>query len=172
MAASSVRAKQGARPKAGRPQMPKAYGLKGPRSGSGLMPWSWASAQLAKSRNYWVCTVRADGRPHAMPVWGVWLDGKLYFGTSRSSQKGRNLERDSRVVVHLESGDEALILEGVVEEVTERERYAVYADVYDAKYQFRPEPHSRDDVTYAVRPLTAFGWLEKDYTGSATRWKF
>jgi len=110
MSASTVRSKPKAKPRPGRPEMPKAYGLKGPRSGSGLMPWSRASAQLTQSRNYWVCTARTDGRPHAMPVWGVWLGERLIFSTHRDSQKGRNLARDPRVAVHLESGDEVVIL--------------------------------------------------------------
>jgi PPOX class probable F420-dependent enzyme len=152
--------------------MPTGYGLKGPRSGSGLLPWSHAAAQLAEARNYWVGTVRADGRPHAMPVWGVWHDGWLLFSTSRASQKGRNLARDPRVVVHLESGDEVVILEGVAEELTDMDRLTQFAEVYDAKYHFRPDIRDRTNVTYAVRPQVAFGWLEKDFPGGATRWIF
>ena len=172
MPASTVRSKPRIKPTAGRPEMPKSYGLKGPRSGSGLIRWLQASAQLTQARNYWVCTVRADGRPHAMPVWGVWLEDRLFFSTSRASQKGRNLARDSRVVVHLESGDEVVILEGVAEEVMDVGRLTRFAEAYDAKYHFRPDIHNRDDVTYAVRPQAAFGWLEKDFPGGATRWKF
>jgi len=60
----------------------------------------------------------ADGLPHAVPVWGVWVDGALYFGTDRRSRKARNLATNQGAVVHLESGDDAVILEGFAEEIT------------------------------------------------------
>jgi PPOX class probable F420-dependent enzyme len=159
-------------PKAGRPGMPKGYGLLGPRSGSGLMPWPEAAGRLAEARNYWIGTVRADGRPHAMPVWGIWLNERLLFSTGRTSQKGRNLAHDPRVVVHLESGDEVVILEGVAEALTDPDWLAQFAEAYDAKYHVRPDLSDQQNVTYAVRPQVAFGWLEKDFPGGATRWKF
>jgi hypothetical protein len=63
-----------ATPRASRPHMP-GYGSGGPTQGSGLLPWSWAEQRLLASRNYWVATSWPDGRPHVMPVWGVWHDG-------------------------------------------------------------------------------------------------
>jgi PPOX class probable F420-dependent enzyme len=136
------------------------------------MPWSLAAAQLTEARNYWIGTVRADGRPHAMPVWGVWLEGRLFFSTGRTSQKGRNLARDPRVVVHLESGDEVVILEGVADVVTDLDQLTRFADAYEVKYHFRPDITDQQNVTYGVHPQVAFGWLEKDFPGGATRWKF
>ena len=115
-------------------------------------------------------TGRKSGLKHQTPVNYAMVDGELYctaaFG--EGSDWYHNVKAHPDVEIWLPDS----WWEGVAEEVTEGERYAAYADAYNAKYQFRPEPHSRDDVTYAVRPLTAFGWLEKDYTGSATRWKF
>jgi pyridoxamine 5'-phosphate oxidase-like protein len=58
-------------PKPSRPYMP-GYGTKSPTEGRGLLPWSWAEERLAQSHDYWVATVQPDGRPHLMPVWGVW----------------------------------------------------------------------------------------------------
>lgn len=57
------------------------YGILGPDQGSGLLSWAWAQQRLSESRNYWVCTVRPDGRPHVMPVWGVWDAGELWFSS-------------------------------------------------------------------------------------------
>lgn len=111
-----------------RPRFPKAYGV--PESEDGLLPWSWAEERLAASRNYWVSTTSRDGAPHAMPVWGIWLDGAVVFSTSAESRKGRNLAHDPRVAVHLESGDELVVAEGEVEEIAIDERLA---DAYEAK---------------------------------------
>ncbi|MGH2996297.1 MAG: pyridoxamine 5'-phosphate oxidase family protein [Gaiellaceae bacterium] len=132
-----------------------------------MLPWNWAAERLAAGRNYWVATTRPDGRPHAMPVWGVWLDDSVYFGTSPSSRKGMNLARDPRVVVHLESGDDVVILEGEVEDTGIDERVA---DAYESKYDWRPEP--ADSGWYRLRPSVAYAWLERDYPRTATRFTF
>lgn len=161
-----------AEPKADRPAMSPDYGLLDAASGSGLLPWSWVEERMSRSRNYWIGTTRPDGRPHVMPVWGIWLDGTFYFGTSRRAQKARNLAQSPELVVHLESGDEAVILEGVAEEVTDLGVLTRYADAYQAKYQFRPDPNDAAGLTLALRPRVAFAWLESDFVGSATRWRF
>jgi hypothetical protein len=79
---------------ASRPRFAPGYGISD--DAEGMLPWSWAVERLTAGRNYWVATTSPDGRPHAMPVWGVWLDDGLWFGTSGRSRKGRNLARDPR----------------------------------------------------------------------------
>lgn len=161
----------GDEPVASRPFMPE-YGLLDADDGSGLLPWRRVGERMAEAHNYWIGSTRPDGRPHAMPVWGIWLDETFYFGTGRQSRKGRNLAANPAVVVHLESGDDVLILEGEVQEVTDRALLERYADAYDAKYQFRPDPDEPGSLTYALRPRVVFAWLESDFIGSATRWHF
>lgn len=90
--------------------MPASYGSLGEEG----VPWSWAEERLEQARNYWLCTTRADGRPHAAPVWALWR--LLWFSTDPSSQKVRNVAREPRAVVHLESGDDVVIVEGVIEQ--------------------------------------------------------
>ena len=48
----------------------------------GMLPWSWADERLEASRNYWIVTAAEDGEPSSAPVWGVWVEGAVYFGTS------------------------------------------------------------------------------------------
>lgn len=155
-------------PRAERPSFPQGYGVH--ESADGLLDWSWAEERLRAARNYWVCTTRDDGRPAAAPVWGVWLDGAVLFGTNPESVKGRNLARDPRIVVHLESGDEVVILEGVVEPAGE-ERRRTLADEYERKYGYRP---GDDQVAgfHQLRPQRALAWLETDYPRTATRFVF
>jgi hypothetical protein len=76
------------------------------------LPWETVERWLVRSRNYWICTTRPDGRPHAKPVWGVWLDGAVLWSTDDNSVTGRNLAANTAVSIHLESGDEAAILDG------------------------------------------------------------
>ncbi len=54
-------------PKSSRPHMP-GYGLLDAAQGTGLLPWSWAVERLERSHDYWMATLRPDGRPHAVPI--------------------------------------------------------------------------------------------------------
>jgi hypothetical protein len=144
-----------------RPAFGPSYGIS--EAEEGMLDWSWAEERLAASRNYWIVTSGEDGAPSAAPVWGVWAGGAVYFGTNPHSQKGRNLARDPRVLVHLESGDEVVILHGEVERCELEESIA---DTYEAKYDHRPPGLLR------VRPRRALAWLETDYPKSATRFDF
>ncbi len=76
------------------------------------------------------------------------------------------------MVVHLESGDDVVILEGEIKEVSDRLTLDRFTDAYDAKYQFRPNPTDPTQLVYRLRPHTAFTWSEKDYPQSALRWDF
>jgi PPOX class probable F420-dependent enzyme len=52
---------------------------------------------LDRARTAVLATVRANGRPHAAPIWFD-LDGdSLVFTTGDSTMKGRNMRRDARV---------------------------------------------------------------------------
>ena len=160
---------------AARPHMP-GYGLQEATSEQELMPWSYLTEQMSQARNYWVGTTRPDGRPHVAPVWGVWMDETFLFSTGTQSAKGRNLARDPRLTVHLESGDNVVILEGVAVEVTDPERLARFNQAYGEKYNFYPLGESGDGpvegLYLAVRLHTAFTWLEHDFPATATRWTF
>lgn len=161
--------------RSGRPIMPKAYGLKGAREGSGLLPWSWAEERLLKARNYWVVTTSPEGVPHAAPVWGLWLASALYFSTDPHSRKGRNLTANPRIVVHLESGDETVIVQGTVAEVAGLAALRRFADAYEPKYNFRPDVSRagrKNGGVYMFKPHVVNGWTEADFPGGATRWVF
>ena len=71
-------------PKASRPHMP-GYGM--PKGTKGLLTWAWAEERLLASHNYYLTTVRPDGTPHVMPLWGIWVDERLYFSTGAKSVK-------------------------------------------------------------------------------------
>ena len=130
---------------------------------------------MARARNYWIGTTRSNGAPHVAPVWGIWLDGTFHFSTDRGSSKGRNLALNPQIVVHLESGDDVVILEGAVEEVTDLLVLQRFADAYAAKYQIQVNLAAyarRANPIFVLRPRVAYAWLESDYPGGATRWQF
>jgi hypothetical protein len=151
------------------PRIPAGYGVPTNASGAGVLPWAWAVERLESARNYWICTTRADGRPHAAPVWAVWVEGVLWFSTSPVSQKGKNLERDPRVLVHLD-GDDVVILEGEAARVDDVPTPVLAA--YEAKYSYRLDPANADTPVFAVHPRIAQTWTERGFPGNAARWVF
>jgi Pyridoxamine 5'-phosphate oxidase len=156
--------------RAGLPDVPPLYGLK-PRKT--YLPFSHAEKRLAKARNYGICTTRPDGRPHSIPVWGFWIDGAVYFGTARSSRKACNLAHNPAVSVHLDSGDEVVILEGAAIEVdlSDKLTFKKLDAASRAKYKM-PLMVVPESVTYSVRPRIVLAWTEKDFPNNATRWTF
>jgi uncharacterized pyridoxamine 5'-phosphate oxidase family protein len=162
----------GAGPRLSRPHVPAAYGIPAQIDAGPEISWERARGRLTEARNYWVVTSSAEGRPHAMPVWGLWLDDALYFSTARASRKGRNLAANPEIAVHLESGDDVVTLEGTVEEADDPELLRRFVEAYDAKYQIRPDTSDAADGVYRLRPRTAFTWLERDFPQTAARWQF
>ncbi len=146
------------------------YGLAAENEGEGLLPWSWAAERLAQARNYFLATTRPDGRPHVMVVWGLWLDDAFLFSTGRESRKGRNLAANPNCVVCPDDGEEAVIVEAVVDEVTDRAALARFAAEYQKKYEW--DVSSMSEPVFAARPRVVYGQIEKTFTKSATRWTF
>ena len=157
-------------PRSQRPEMPPGY------LSSKLLAWPWAEARLVESRNYWVTSVTPHGRPHARPVWGVWIDGRLYF--SSGSRIRFNLERGSAVSVHLESGDECVILEGRAALMYDDTLTRRVATAYNEKYHWNMQAEPGE--FFEVRPRIVLGWLcdgsGRDggalFSQTATRWSF
>jgi nitroimidazol reductase NimA-like FMN-containing flavoprotein (pyridoxamine 5'-phosphate oxidase superfamily) len=159
-----------AAPSPGRPVMPKGYSIR--KDKQGLLPWSSVAAKLVAAHNYWVASTRPDGRPHVMPVWGIWMDGAIFFGTDRGSRKGRNIAVNPSVTVHLESGDDVVIIEGNAREVRDAAKRAAIDVAFLKKYGMRLSDAPGDTFVVAIQPVTVFAWREKDFPESATRWLF
>jgi hypothetical protein len=76
------------------------------------------------------------GWPHLMPLWYLVRDGELWSWTYAKSQKVRNLERDTRATLQVESGEQYHELRGVMIEAhtvihCETERVAEFgADLF------------------------------------------
>ena len=161
------------KPKASRPHMP-GYGL--PTGDKGLLPWSWADRRLKKSHNYWITTVKPDGSPHTMVVWGLWQDGRLRFSTGSKSRKARNLAQNANCVVCTELANEAVIGEGIAE-IADVPARRNFLPAYERKYKFdmggmKQDILSMKEPVFAVRPRVAFGFWEKHFVSKSTRWKF
>jgi PPOX class probable F420-dependent enzyme len=161
-------------PRASRPHMP-GYGIAGPEEGSGLLEWSWAAERLTASRNYWVASVWPDGRPHVMPVWGMWDDSTLWFSSSAGSRKSKNLRADPRCVITTEEASDPVVIEGTARPASDPAVLQRVIDLMNAKYATHIELSFLDpavNTTFGVRPRRVFGMRDADFTGSPTRWTF
>jgi hypothetical protein len=157
------------------PSQPRMFGG---YMGDAALPWGWATERLTRARNYWIATTRPDGKPHSRPVWGVWLDKAFYFSTG--SLAAPNLAAQPAITVHLESGSQVVIIEGVAEPVKDADIIEQVVTLYNQKYNWNLDPHNLPGPFYAVQPQVVFGWHfdELELTpkssglGTATCWRF
>jgi PPOX class probable F420-dependent enzyme len=117
------------------------------------MPKDEARAFLAEgTRTGKLATVRADGRPHVVPVWFV-LDGDdLVFTTGAKTVKARALRRTGRAAlcVDLERSPFAYVMvEGEVEISDDLDEMLEWATRIAARYEGpeRAEEFGRENAT-------------------------
>lgn len=97
-------------PQSDRPEFPEGYGL--PKTSDGQLSWSQVEPKLAAAKHYWLASVRPDGRPHSVPRWGVWVDGRFYYDGAPTTRHSRNAQANPQVTLTLESGTDVVIIEG------------------------------------------------------------
>lgn len=144
------------------------------------LPWSWAAERLAGYRNLWVVTVSGAGRPHALPVWGVWWDEerRFAFSCAPGARKARNLAENPRVVIGGDDTVECISIEGSAATVADDDRQEAWIERYLAKYQaLSPGLNAeflRQNRFIEVTPERAFGIVEREdeFSTRATRWVF
>ena len=159
-------------PKVSRPQFPKGY-VDNPAS---YVDWSWVAAQLTDSKNYWLCSVRPDGRPHVIPRWAVYVDGRIYYDGSPETRHAQNIDTNPHVSVHLESGDQVVILEGISTPAGKpgldlaNRLVKAYRKKYAAQ-GYSPEPSQWDEGgLYVFTPSQCIAWTS--FTQDPTKFVF
>ncbi len=148
------------KPVISRPQFPPGY-VDNPQK---TVAWEYVVQRLSESKNYWLCLVRPDGRPHAIPRWGVFVEDKFYYDGSPETRHARNIMENPHVALHLESGDQALIAEGNSAPVGKPAPglTAKIAAAYSAKYAsfgYSPKPDQWDQGgLYVFTPKKILVW--------------
>lgn len=144
------------------------------------LPWSWAAERLARSKNLWVVTADGSGRPHAMPVWGVWDDDerRFMFSCSPNARKARNLAANPHVTVAVDDTEEVVSVEGTVATVPGGDRMEWWIARYLDKYRPHAESLSADFIrshlVVEVTPTKALAVIEREgeFNTRPTRWVF
>jgi PPOX class probable F420-dependent enzyme len=86
-----------------------------------------------------VSSLGPRGWPHVMPLWYVPRDGDVWIWTYAKSQKVKNLERDPRATLLIETGNEYTELRGVqieaeAELIRDLDRIVDYAEEMTIRY--------------------------------------
>jgi len=122
-------------------------------------PWARANQRLEtleRNRTYWLSTIQPDGRPHIMPIIGLWLNGAFYFITGESTRKGRNLAADSRCALSFSSASVPSLdvsVQGDARKVTDSRTIQMVADGYGSKMSWQLTV--RDGLVFGQNAPTA-----------------
>jgi hypothetical protein len=101
------------------------------------------------------------------------MDGAFYFGTVRSTRKARNLAHNPAVSVHLDSGDDVVIVEGAASEVDLRDQASAGKRDAACRAKYRmPLMIMPESVIYRVYPRIVLAWTEAGFPATATPWEF
>jgi general stress protein 26 len=107
-----------------------------------------------------------------MPAWAVWLDGALYFDGSPETRRARNLAKNAAITVHLESGDQVVMFEGIPEPVRDSALLERFTDLYEKKYNWRMDVSDPDTPILGLRPESVLAWDAKEsFIDTAARWR-
>lgn len=164
-------------------------------AGYGMEPLSWERARErlehewrqqgpsgdGQPHTHWLVTVRADGRPHIMPVGAVWDSGRFYIVSGPGTQKSINLARDPRCSIAIAAQGLDMVLDGKATRVTDdtrlREIARAFSDwgprVEDGAFVHdysAPSAGPPPWYVYEFTPKTVYGFATAEPFG-ATRWR-
>lgn len=157
--------------------MPEGYGV--PDGTEGLLAWGAVEARLMTAPQYWLATTRPDGRPHVVPRWGVWVEGRLWYDGAPTTVHVRNISRNPACTLHLEDGWQAVIVDGTSRpaDAPGVDLGARLAHAYGAKYRdrgYEPKPDAWEGPgaggLAVFTPTTAVAWF--DFPTDVTRFRF
>ena len=105
----------------------------GAESADNALEWDWVARRLTEAETYWVDVAGSGPRPHARPVWGVWLDDRLHLSIGTPAIRGAATP-GVPASVHLPDGLDVVIVEGTIAGAT---RDAAVVTAYDDKYDWK-----------------------------------
>lgn len=137
------------------------------------LDWSDVRARLEQAPAYWLATTRADGRPHTVPVDGIWVDDVWWYGGAAQAVHVRTVTNNPQAVMHLPDTAAVVIVEGVVRRVaTSPELAQRLAEVSNEKYGYGQSADAyRDSLGLHPRRVLAWGAGPSPFA-NATRFTF
>jgi hypothetical protein len=146
--------------------------LYGQASDRPALDWSWVEQQLIDAGTYWV-VAPSSSHPHPRPVWGIWAHDALALSIG-SPALAASLEADPRCTVHLDSGTDVVVVEGVAQRVMGPD--AAQVDAYNRKYDWQYSYAEYGPLTNVTPTLVmswrSAGWAGREGFQSVGRWEF
>lgn len=141
--------------------------------GRATEPLGWASvrSRLEDVQHYWLATSRPDGRPHVVPLEGIWVDDTWYYGGGEDTIHSRTGIANPNVVMHLGDGLEAVIVEGEVQRDSPSRALADrLAGLSRKKYGYAPATGAYEKGVPMLVPRRVLAW--RAFPKDATRFRF
>jgi hypothetical protein len=110
-------------------------------------------------------------------VWGAVVSRDLHLFSERRTAKARYVAANPRVVVHLESAEDVVIVNGLLEDLGAPQGHADVLQALEAKYsspedaRYLPTADPDFDVLWRLRPQRAMLWRLDGYDASQARWR-
>lgn len=153
-------------------------------SSSGAEPVHWDEVEsiLNTAEIFWFVSVRADGRPHSVPLMAIWMESAMFIATGAEEQKARNLATDPAWSLttgcNLIGSGLDVTIDGTAAIEEDFEMLTMLAARYDEKYgwQFTVRDGKLEvaenniAIVYWIEVNTVYGFGKGD-SYSQTRWK-
>ncbi len=123
-------------------------------------------ARLHREHIVWLATVRPEGRPHLVPIWYVWHQGKLYISTGQRSVKMRNIRHQPRVAMSLPDAMNVVLVEGNARPTPELDEELAPHFMQKFKWDFRGDTEYGGLVQ--ITPTKILTW-QGDYRQQTNR---
>jgi hypothetical protein len=147
-------------------EFPEGYG-----KATTLLKWETVRDDLSSAERYWIATTREDGRPHVIPVDGIWLDDLWYYGGSAEAVHQRTVAANPNVVMHLEDAMKVVIVEGEVRSTNPSKPVAKrLAAASKTKYGYAPPAAEYEKGVPTLFPKRVLAWTT--FPKDATRFRF
>jgi len=101
---------------------------------------------LARERLASFATVDSKNRPHVVPLFFTYNDGKVFLQADRKSVKVRNIVKNRNVAIAIYSGEEAVIVKGAGRLIVQREEFVKRTQEHIDKYGLKLDKQGRDSL--------------------------
>lgn len=139
------------------------------------LSWEDVRTRLEQAKQYWLATNRADGSPHLVPLDGLWVDDRWYYGGSPETLHVRAVRANPQVTMHLPDPWKVVVVEGEVRvsrpspELAQRladlanEKYSEYGYKFEASAYSEPGAlHPRRVIAWSTFPKDATRFVFPD----------
>jgi nitroimidazol reductase NimA-like FMN-containing flavoprotein (pyridoxamine 5'-phosphate oxidase superfamily) len=125
---------------------------------------------MSRARYYWISTINKKNRSHAVPVWGLWHENRLYIEGSPKTVWVSSAMRNPYVSVHLPDAEKVVIIEGMVQfledDDLDPDGWKTIDTLYQSKYQVL-----KGSPWILVHPIKVLAWDNPDLQ-TMTCWNF